>query len=289
MARIRTIKPEFFDDEHLCELPFQHRLCYIGLWTQADKAGRLEDRPKRLKARIFPFDDVDMNEMLEALAREGFIVRYQADGRDYLAIKDSSWRKHQRPRQDEPESVIPPHTYEDGSDLSLDSDGPVPAERLGKEGKGREEGTEGTDSSEAASGSEPTPDTAIAIFPVVGKGGSEWVLAESQLASWSELYPTIDVMSEVRKALAWIVANPGRRKTSRGMPQFLVGWLNRATDRSGGRRSSAGDQPFTQRELEAARNWMRSVRYCPHAPKCTGNTECQARFIRERLRLGLAS
>src|SRR6266540_3778904 len=101
MPRIRTIKPEFFDDETLCALSPFHRICFVGLWCQADKAGRLEDQPRRLKARIFPFDDVNMDSLLTDLAREGFIQRYCVDGRHYAAIKPSSWKKHQRPRNDE--------------------------------------------------------------------------------------------------------------------------------------------------------------------------------------------
>ena len=65
MARIRTIKPEFFDDEDIAAMSFQARLAFIGLWLQADREGRLKDRPMRLKARIFPFDDVDMDGILD--------------------------------------------------------------------------------------------------------------------------------------------------------------------------------------------------------------------------------
>ena len=107
MARIRTIKPEFFDDEDLCALSPLSRLCFIGLWCQADKAGRFEDRPVRLKARIFPFDTIDMDATLTELARAGFIIRYVVDGKHYACIKPASWKKHQRPRNDEPESTLP--------------------------------------------------------------------------------------------------------------------------------------------------------------------------------------
>lgn len=107
MARIRSIKPESFDDEDLCALPFSHRWCYVGLMTQADRSGRMEDRPKRLKARLFPYDDVNMDAMLMDLARAGFIVRYVVTGRAYIAIRPSSWAKHQYIRNNEPASTIP--------------------------------------------------------------------------------------------------------------------------------------------------------------------------------------
>lgn len=64
-------------------------------------------------------------------------------------------------------------------------------------------------------------------FPTAGHPQT-WVLTTEQVAEWSELYPGLDVEAECRKALAWIKAN--HRKTSRGMPRFLVSWLNRAND-----------------------------------------------------------
>jgi hypothetical protein len=235
MARIRTIKPEFFDDEHLCELPFEARLCFVGLWTQADKAGRMEDRPKRLKARIFPFDDVDMDSILTALAREGFIVRYEIGGKPFLAVKQTSWVKHQRPRQDEPESVLPEPLAETVTLPLRRSDDPVPPERLGKEGKGEGERKGTEDSSEPPDGdSEPVDDPPVARFLIVGKDDPTWLLRQSLFDRWSALYPNLDVLKEISKAMAWIESNPGRRKTAKGMPAFLVNWLNRATDNSRG-------------------------------------------------------
>ena len=54
MARARNIKPGFFLNEELVELPFSTRLLFIGLWTLADRDGRMEDKPKRIKMSLFP-------------------------------------------------------------------------------------------------------------------------------------------------------------------------------------------------------------------------------------------
>jgi uncharacterized protein YdaU (DUF1376 family) len=67
-------------------------------------------------------------------------------------------------------------------------------------------------------------------FPVVGGDGAPWRLPPAQVADWARLYPNLDVPGEMRKALAWLIANPKRRKTRGGMPSFLVNWLSRATD-----------------------------------------------------------
>lgn len=105
MARARNIKPGFFSNEHLAELDFATRLLFIGLWTEADKAGRLEDRPKRLKMALFPADSVDVDVMLEGLASYGFIRRYERNGVKVVQIVN--WEKHQNPHHTEKASVLP--------------------------------------------------------------------------------------------------------------------------------------------------------------------------------------
>jgi hypothetical protein len=117
MARIRSIKPEFFDDEELCALSPWHRLCFAGLWTQADRDGRLEDRPKRLKTKIFPYDDLDMEGLLVGLASAGFILRYEAGGRAYVQVLN--FLRHQLPSRDEPPSELPMPTGELGDQARM--------------------------------------------------------------------------------------------------------------------------------------------------------------------------
>lgn len=111
MARIRYLKPEFFSDEGLVELPFETRLTFAGLWCFADKEGRLEDRPKYLKAMIFPYENVNMEKQLILLSQEKqngypFIQRYQVD--DLKLIQIVKWHKHQSPHHTEKESLFPP-------------------------------------------------------------------------------------------------------------------------------------------------------------------------------------
>lgn len=93
-----------------------------------------------------------------------------------------------------------------------------------------------TDSSEPPSAtSEPTVVAVppVLVFPVVGKETQSWPLTAAQVAEWRAIYPGIDVLAECRKALAWSHANPTRRKTLKGMPAFLVNWLNRAQNAAG--------------------------------------------------------
>ncbi|MCG6574896.1 hypothetical protein EGM97_09275 [Pseudomonas sp. AF32] len=105
MARSRNIKPGFFSNEHLAEVDFATRLLFIGLWTEADREGRLEDRPRRLKMALFPADNVDIEKMLADLDHLGFIVRYTIGS--FKAIQIVNWSKHQNPHVKEAKSTIP--------------------------------------------------------------------------------------------------------------------------------------------------------------------------------------
>lgn len=109
MARIRLIRPEFFEHEKLYEaeatsgLPI--RLAFAGLWCVADREGRFRWRPKALKLHILPYDHCDFGAILEALERFGFVFRYEVAGETYGAIP--TWTKHQKPHPREQESTIP--------------------------------------------------------------------------------------------------------------------------------------------------------------------------------------
>lgn len=135
MARIRTIKPGFFLNEDVAALPFEWRLLFVGLWTQADRAGRLEDRPARLKAVLFPYDDLDVNAGLGCLANAKLITRYDRNGCSYIAIP--TWDKHQQPHVREAESEYPAPPCPDDQKPGA---GMVPA---AQEGKGTDQGKEG--------------------------------------------------------------------------------------------------------------------------------------------------
>lgn len=111
MPRIRSVKPGFFKNEVLCELSPWHRLAFEGLWMCADREGRMEDRPKRLKAEIFPYDDLDLDAIIWDLTAAGFVIRYERDGVRLIWVP--TFRDHQHPRQDEADSVLP--SFEPGT------------------------------------------------------------------------------------------------------------------------------------------------------------------------------
>ena len=106
MSRSRNIKPGFFANDRLAECSPLARLLFAGLWTIADREGRLEDRPKRIKAEVLPYDDCDIGILLGELANGGFIAKYTVGNSKYIQVV--AFTKHQNPHKNEADSVIPP-------------------------------------------------------------------------------------------------------------------------------------------------------------------------------------
>ncbi|MES2187970.1 MAG: hypothetical protein V4505_25690 [Pseudomonadota bacterium] len=105
MARARNIKPALYQNEDLAECSIWARYIFPGLWCLADREGRLEDRPKRIKAALLPFDTIDVEPLLEELEQRNFIVRYQVAGIAYIDLP--TFKKHQAPHGTEKDSLIP--------------------------------------------------------------------------------------------------------------------------------------------------------------------------------------
>lgn len=105
MARARNLKPSLFKNEILGVSDPLYTLLFESLWLLSDREGRLEDRPLRIKAETFPYrEGLNIEEMLDWLFKNGFIIRYQFRGNRYIEIVN--FVKHQNPHKNEPESTI---------------------------------------------------------------------------------------------------------------------------------------------------------------------------------------
>jgi hypothetical protein len=93
-VRIRTIKPEFWQDETVGQLPFLTRLVFVALWNESDDEGRLRGNPIYLKSVLFPYDNFDMREHIDSLKSHGMISEYSVRAQTYLHVVN--FRKHQR-------------------------------------------------------------------------------------------------------------------------------------------------------------------------------------------------
>lgn len=133
MARIRSIKPEFWSSEQVMECSPIARLLFIGLWNFCDDAGNHVASAKTIKAEIFPGDDIsstDVQRMLDELSSNSLIAFYANGEKEYLHV--TGWRKHQK--IDRPTYKHPPFSGDARRALDEES----PPEGSGEEGKGEE-------------------------------------------------------------------------------------------------------------------------------------------------------
>lgn len=97
--RARNIKPGLFENELLGSAHPDYTLTFIGLWLIADRDGILEDRPARIKGKLFPYREVDIEASLRWLSQNNFIVRYEHDAVNLIFV--CAFDKHQRPHNHE--------------------------------------------------------------------------------------------------------------------------------------------------------------------------------------------
>lgn len=147
MARIRTIKPEFWTDDDITECSLSARLLFIGIWNFADDAGNLDRSAKQIKARVFPVDNVNCEPLIQELITHGLLREYSVNDQKYLHIP--GFAKHQVINRPSKPSVP-------AYDESLRTQGVLtePSEQThdGREGK---EGKEGKDVAPEARASKP--------------------------------------------------------------------------------------------------------------------------------------
>lgn len=103
--RARGLKPGLFKNEILGAADPLLTILFQGLWCMADRDGRLEDRPLRIKAEVFPYRECAVSDLLDWLAVNSFIVRYEIDGDKFISI--NNFVKHQNPHKREAASTIP--------------------------------------------------------------------------------------------------------------------------------------------------------------------------------------
>lgn len=135
MARIRTVKPEFFTSEDIVSLSPLARLLYIATWCEADKEGRLVWKPMTFKLRYFPADNCDIHALCKELVDAGMVVLY---GEGFAHIPQFAKHQHVNPR--ESASTLPDP---DSSRVGTRHDASARVKsgidpQVGREGKGKE-------------------------------------------------------------------------------------------------------------------------------------------------------
>lgn len=132
MARIRTIKPEFFTSEDIVELSPFARLFYVALWCEADREGRLAWKPKTFKLRYFPADPIDIEEIGAEIIDRGLVVLY---GEGLAYIPKFLDHQHINPRESASNLPAPVDACSTRAPRVSDASGRDSDVQVGREGK----------------------------------------------------------------------------------------------------------------------------------------------------------
>lgn len=131
MARIRSVKPEFWSDRRLAtRVSRDARLLYVALWNFADEHGRLQGDARYVKGNCFPYDDDldldDITRLLDELEAAGRIQRYSHDGDPYIYLPKLADHQRLEPTKVESRLPEPPAQTSPGPDLNVDADESAP-------------------------------------------------------------------------------------------------------------------------------------------------------------------
>jgi hypothetical protein len=237
MARTRSIKPSFFKNEYLAECEPMARLLFVGLWTLADSQGRMEFRPLRIKAELFPYDNCDILGLLKQLADRGFVRAYESG--DVKVLEIPTFGEHQRCHPDERDEGLPP------PDES--------AETIVFHGRNAEPGNPTMEpgnppASCAFNPSSCFPSTSNPLDapstpkrrcskpadPLRWSAESGWEgITDADRAEWSQAYPAADLPVELAKATQWLKANPKKARKSNWRRWLTTVWLSKCQDKGG--------------------------------------------------------
>lgn len=196
MARLRVIKPEFWDDEKLATISRDARLTFIGIWNHADDYGVVKGHTLWLKNNIYPYDDIKSQSFqgwLSELESIKVIAPFTVNDEKYYYIKN--FLKHQTINR--PSQTRNPNPPDNINDDSVNTHGALTAEvEVEVE---REVEVEG----------KASPRTADLDF----------------ISQLREIYTWIDVDTEMEKMKGWLLTpkGKGRKLTQR----FAVNWLNK--------------------------------------------------------------
>lgn len=244
MPRARNIKHEFFMNDILGELSSDVQLLYIGLWTLADREGKLFDRPKKIKALLFPYKNFDVEENLQALHDAQFIVRYEVKSMKYIWIP--TFLMHQNPHHREKSLHIPsPNIIQPQPSPNLALTLPQPSPNLA--GRNVECGMLNVEcgilavecgKKKVGSGlvgklpklPTPRPPTPT-IFKFPLKNNKVYKISQEEIDHWVELYNGALVAKELAKMQGWLETHSAKLRNLEQTKVMINKWLAEERDK----------------------------------------------------------
>lgn len=221
---------------------FQFRL-WAYLITYVDDYGRGSADPELLKGLVFPrrkgVTEAQIKDALTVLANTGMITLYKVDGESYFYFP--KWGKHQRIQAKYSKFPEPPKSTVSHRESPLKVEVEVEEEP------------------EVEVEDVCTEPQSAAVLTLILNTGDEYPVTWDYVQQMQELYPSVDVMQELRTMKAWCISNPKKRKTARGIKAFINNWLSREQDKGGMKKAAAKPKQYTTAEQYKAPQKAKSV------------------------------
>jgi hypothetical protein len=264
MARTRSIKPSFFKNEYLAECEPMARLLFIGLWTLADSQGRMEFRPLRIKAELFPYENCDILGLLKQLADRGFVRAYESG--DVKVLEIPTFGEHQRCHPDERDEGLPPPD-ESAETIVFTEQNAKPGNPTMEPGNPpascafNPSTFSPSTSNPLDAPSTPKRRRSKPADPLRWSAESGWEgITDADRAEWSQAYPAADLAVELAKATQWLKANPKKARKSNWRRWITTVWLSKCQDRGGTHRET-GRRPEDKPPPKVWKNEYRPAPY----------------------------
>lgn len=210
MARIRTIKPEFFTSEDIVSLTPLARLFYVSLWCESDREGRLPWKPRTLKMRYLPGDNCDIDELAKELTDAGLIAIYEVDGKQYAEIP--SFKNHQVINNREADSTLPARVPHASPRVKAEG------RKEGREGKGKE----GKERKEHSTGEADPFEVGFQQFWDAWPSHHRKTQRDKCLAHWVSKKLSEQANEIVSRVEAWKLSNEWTKDDGQFIPAPLV-------------------------------------------------------------------
>lgn len=233
----RLIKDSICTSEKLASLSdFEFRV-WVHLITLADDAGRVDARPAIIRGRAFPLREQVTSKSIDAalsrIATMDLAHPYTVGGKPFLLLHD--WGDHQRIRESKPKYPGPDEADFDCSPQFAASCGELRPESNPIQSESNPNPESKIEAYASCSDPETASEPPVILLPL--NDGSDYLVSKEQTKEWEILYPSVDVMQQLRNMKGWLSSNPTKRKTRKGILRFITSWLSREQDRGGPRKA----------------------------------------------------
>jgi hypothetical protein len=236
MAKRRMFSKDVIDTDHFLEMPMSSQLLYFHLALRADDDGFVSS-PKRILRLIGSSDDD-----FKLLLAKDFIIPFESG---ICVIKH--WRIHNYIRNDrynetiyqdekkllvEENNVYSLKDLDKKKSLGIPDDIPndIPNGYTGKDRLVKDRIVK--DSKDCTEDSQESIGTPFIKLPCIGNPSdpkSVHIVTEEDISNYKDVYPAVDVKSELKKMKLWLDAHPANRK--KNVKVFIARWLARSQDR----------------------------------------------------------